>query len=58
MCLEDVAKQRHRLKRRAGNIHRENGLSLRGLRAALEIRRPTSRWIGPGMLGDFRADDV
>jgi hypothetical protein len=60
MCLEDVMKQRHSPKKRAGCIRQLLGLYLRELRVALEIRRLTSRWIGPhlqcasrGMLGEF-----
>jgi hypothetical protein len=50
MCLEDVIKQRHRPKRRAGNIHQLLGLYPSGLIVALEIRHLTSRRRRPGTL--------
>jgi hypothetical protein len=53
MCWEDVKEQRHRPRRRAGNIHELPTLYLRGVRVALEIHRLTSRWIGPGLAGEL-----
>jgi hypothetical protein len=49
MCLEDVMKQRHRPKKRAGNIRQLLALYLRGLSVALEIRRLTPAAVDRGI---------
>jgi hypothetical protein len=47
MCLEDVMKQRHRPKKRAGNTRQLLASQPRGLRVALEIRRLATAAVDP-----------